>query len=231
MGKIARTTQEYFDEVAKEREGRYDLSNTGFSKLAGLTQQNILKLVLKEMKSRKPRLVLEAGCGPGRYVSAYLGVKDLVVFVDFSLGMLKIARRHTTVASEHSSFEFINADLRYLPFRDRVYDVILCVDTLHHLNSGEQKRAIAELACVLSPLGCAIIEIKNSLFPLYLLGISTRRNNAGMSTATNPIAMGKYLASLSLFQDRSVGVWPWGVGPLLLCNSCLMVYRKNGRKL
>ena len=105
-----------------------------------------------------PRLpILDAGCGTGRFSErlARLGVR--VVGSDFSRESLRIARRRTDGAAA-----FVEADLRQLPFRCRVFHQVLCSQVISHLIDREDAiAALRELSRVLRPGGRLIIIAYN----------------------------------------------------------------------
>ncbi|HJJ47856.1 MAG TPA: class I SAM-dependent methyltransferase [Methanocorpusculum sp.] len=85
-------------------------------------------------------LILEAGCGNGKTLSALpMGA----VGVDISPEAVRLAG---------SSYAVLG-DIRYLPFRDGVFDCVLCFHVLGHLMDTERRVAAAELLRVLKPGG------------------------------------------------------------------------------
>jgi ubiquinone/menaquinone biosynthesis C-methylase UbiE len=76
----------------------------------------------------KGKLVLDAGCGAGRYtrVAKLLGAK--VVAVDMSESV-DVARQNTL---KMDNVNIIRADINYLPFKDNIFDCIVSIGVLHH---------------------------------------------------------------------------------------------------
>ena len=75
--------------------------------------------------------VLDAGCGYGRMASAFDSEK--YVGVDFSEAFIKKARE------SHPHYSFIIANLKELPFKDKVFDWSFCISIkgMIRANSGE----------------------------------------------------------------------------------------------
>jgi SAM-dependent methyltransferase len=69
-------------------------------------------------------LLLDAGSGSGRHV-----INKQVVGIDFSFEMIKLARKKVS--------DCLVADVRALPFKDKVFDNSICISVLHHLRPDE----------------------------------------------------------------------------------------------
>lgn len=99
------------------------------------------------------RRVLDAGCGVG-YGTALLanaGARD-AVGVDLSASAIAAAVAGATG-------EFLEGDVRSLPFDDGTFDLVVCFEVIEHLEGRDD--AIAELARVLAPGGILAISSPN----------------------------------------------------------------------
>jgi ubiquinone/menaquinone biosynthesis C-methylase UbiE len=74
--------------------------------------------------------VLEAGCGTGRWIGTLRPLCSRVFGADSSMGMLLQARARLGSAG------LIRAVANELPFADRCFDFIYCVNALHHFDDG-----------------------------------------------------------------------------------------------
>lgn len=96
--------------------------------------------------------ILDAGCGTGRNLAALLASGSLPVGMDFSLGMLRAARR------KFSSVPLVRADLqREFPFRAESFDAVLCALIGEHLN--DLPAAFREIHRVLKPGGRFVFSV------------------------------------------------------------------------
>ena len=93
------------------------------------------------------RVVLDAGCGSGRYVLHALrrGAAE-VVGVDLSPEMLQRARAELAAAPDAGRVQLLQASVADLPLADESADVTICALTVGHLTSLEA--ALAELCRV-----------------------------------------------------------------------------------
>jgi len=108
----------------------------------------------------EPRRFLDASCGDSKLVfqvakrGAEVSVANDVAW-DQVLALMKEAS-----PSERTSILFTNHNLVFLPFRQGIFDVAICKNTLHHLNSpAEFELSLASLSRVARRI--LIIEVEN----------------------------------------------------------------------
>jgi len=81
-----------------------------------------IKLRIRGLVSKiRPNVILDLGCGGGRYFPFLKG--ELMVGVDLSKGMLKEAKRFKHV-------QLIQADVYHLPFRESSFDLIISMSVI-----------------------------------------------------------------------------------------------------
>ena len=84
---------------------------------------------------------LDAGCGTGLSTSFLTSKCTLVVAVDYSFESLRVLK-----AKEFHNVFPVQADLRFLPFKESIFDASVCANTLQHFKpDGSQENAVAEL--------------------------------------------------------------------------------------
>lgn len=95
---------------------------------------------------------LEIGCGDGEGTSKYAVYCDQIIALDYSFMMLQKARQKF---SERRNVCFIQADIRYLPFKPSVrFDLIISERCLINLpEKSEQDDCIVNLTRHLNPSG------------------------------------------------------------------------------
>ena len=116
------------------------MQKTDYSKIAVTYnlryQENYLPKIYKNLKeiiqSNNYKNILEAGCGTGRWI------KDLkkdglnVYGLDYSFEMLKIPRRDVP------GIKVVNADADFIPYKDKAFDLIFCMNAIHHFPDKEK---------------------------------------------------------------------------------------------
>jgi ubiquinone/menaquinone biosynthesis C-methylase UbiE len=97
--------------------------------------------------------VLELGCGGGRLLLPILrrGTARRLVGVD-------IARTSLVQLARDAPGMLVQADAAFLPFRDGIFDIVLCRHLLGHLIEGRRKAAASEMLRVLKRGGRAFFE-------------------------------------------------------------------------
>ena len=101
-------------------------------------------------------LVLDAGCGNGRFALT-LPAETTVVCMDASLNLLRIAK------GKNRGHFHVCAELEHLPFRDGTFGTVISSRVLQHLR--EQELAVQELCRVLRDQGNLLLELYNHWNP------------------------------------------------------------------
>ncbi len=97
--------------------------------------------------------VLDAGCGTGanaEWMARAFGWR--MTGLDFADEGLRHARGRSGLAA------LIRGDIRALPFRDGSFDLITCFDVFVHLEPGEERATLRELARCLRPGGWLLLR-------------------------------------------------------------------------
>lgn len=107
-------------------------------------------IVEKEMSLKKGQKVLDVGGGTGRLAEKIVNLFDAeVTILDPSRSMLKRVKLHPRIKT-------IYGEIEKAPFNEESFDVIVCVDTLHHLRSP--KNALQQMHRILKPKGKIFIQ-------------------------------------------------------------------------
>ena len=111
-----------------------------------------LRLIEKHIKPYiKDKIVLDVGCGTGKYIKIFEKDTREIVGLDKSLFQIRTAQQ--SIAAK-----FVCADASEMPFEDNYFDVVFSAWTLCTINSLEiRERAFAEIERVTKPGGKIII--------------------------------------------------------------------------
>ncbi len=135
---------DHFDWIAPIY-SRFSYDATILKKLAGLPRQGNL---------------LDIGGGSGRVAASLKGMIGQRWLVDTSMGMLRQAKKQMGLLPVHAPAE-------HLPFPHAHFELILMVDSFHHLL--DQQKSLTEAWRVLRPGGLLIIEEPDIRHPLVKL--------------------------------------------------------------
>jgi SAM-dependent methyltransferase len=116
-----------------------------------LDHKPLERRLLDDVAASATGLLCDLGCGPG-HVAAYLHARGAeVVGIDLSDAMVEQARLL------HPDVQFVQADMRALPFADGALAGIVALYSLIHLAPTELPAALLELRRVLQPGGSLLI--------------------------------------------------------------------------
>lgn len=124
-------------------------------KIKGSFSQRIvlksLKFIREALQKSKKPMVLDAGCGWGRYLKRLQtqNIKNLeMVGVDLDSVSLHYGKTINKQAN------FLKSDIETLPFRGQIFDLILCNGVIHEIETSQGREKLTrEFAHVLKPQG------------------------------------------------------------------------------
>lgn len=114
---------------------------------------------LEKSRLHKNSLCLELGCGTGLFTTALSKSCDRLVGVDISWDLLRQAREKL---GDSPRAQCVLTDIHSMAFRPKLFDIVLGVSVLHHL---EYETALKEIRRVLKPGGILILSEPNLLNP------------------------------------------------------------------
>jgi ubiquinone/menaquinone biosynthesis C-methylase UbiE len=106
-----------YDEVSRTYDERYRIAYKPDGIASALSE------LVREVKAER---ILEIGCGTGHWLGVLQAVAPEVYGMDCSFGMLQRALECK------ENFHLIRGDVDRVPFHDGVFDLIFCVNALHH---------------------------------------------------------------------------------------------------
>lgn len=110
--------------------------------------RNALELIPKKGK------ILDLGCGDGAYTREIVN-NNLIVGSDFDFDILP--------KEKYGNSFFINANAEVLPFKDKSFDSVICVDVIEHVKND--LKVFKEISRVLKKDGYLVMSTPNSNFP------------------------------------------------------------------
>jgi 2-polyprenyl-6-hydroxyphenyl methylase/3-demethylubiquinone-9 3-methyltransferase len=105
----------------------------------------------------KGRDVLDLGCAGGFMAEALASRGANVTGIDPAQQAIEEARRHAKI--NNLTIEYNVGAGENLPYPDRSFDIVVCVDVLEHV--ADLQKVINEIARVLRPGGCFVFDIIN----------------------------------------------------------------------
>src|ERR1700676_448855 len=135
---------------------------------------------LRSCRLKDHSLVLDVGCGTGRWLHRYLNRNLVPVGVDATQGMLERA------AASGLKCPLVVGLAQNLPFSDGHFDLVSDITVIQHLPHADQKDALKEMARVLRPGGhLLLLELIRGqgphIFPLRPTDWIEEASSAGLS--------------------------------------------------
>jgi ubiquinone/menaquinone biosynthesis C-methylase UbiE len=155
-------TKNYFIENAVDKRGYYRSKNVEEIKndIQKREMWDVYTSILKNILQDNPELtsVADIGCGMGNFCIELTQHKlfNKIVGLDFLKETFNLTNDNLSL---FQNVDFIQADLLDIPFKSKSFDVVFCLNTLHHIHPLDFKRAIRELAIISKKY--IVLEIRN----------------------------------------------------------------------
>lgn len=150
-----------FIELARQclssTEHGYDLLASKFDYTPYRTSDDVLQVVQRELERYKPiGKVLDICCGTGAGMQMLQPLcSEQVVGIDFSRGMLEIARLKSERAEGRANLQYARGNMFHLPFKAE-FDMAVTLSSLGHILKKDREKFIKQVAGVLKPRGLFI---------------------------------------------------------------------------
>ena len=153
----------FFDSDAQRYgDDRYPEEPTTCEQLSYLVRRQYVLSMLEDGAPKAGR-VLDIGCGPGVYTNALLDRQWRIWGTDLSSRMLMVAKENV---QGRPGAEFAVGHTTRLPIATAAFDAIICIGVMAYVEDDDQ--TVAEIARVLKPGGCAIVQLANRYAPIRL---------------------------------------------------------------
>lgn len=141
---------------------------------------NEAPIILQWLESLQPGLGLDAGSGTGPYICDAIKFHHRCVAFDLSLNMLKINERKNFKCSQPAPVLYTRGDISALPFKDEVFDWLLCSRVLSHV--FDIAPVLHEFTRVLKVGGECLISDVHPLHPYTHMAIPAKDGKVAIET-------------------------------------------------
>jgi ubiquinone/menaquinone biosynthesis C-methylase UbiE len=150
MGEAEKRAREQIKKIAET----YEAIAEGFSSTRRSPWTDVLRL-LGDMSGKS---VLDLGCGNGRHIIELAKRASLVVGIDLSKRLVKIAKGKARKLGLAHKAMLVVGDALFLPFRKASFDVVACIAVVHHIpTKGLRHKAVSEMAGTLKSGGLCLV--------------------------------------------------------------------------
>ena len=218
-------TKKFFLESAKYKKGFYDAKDK--NKLIHDKKQNKIweiskSLIDRLLKENKILKLIDIGCGIGDFTldlaKEYNHFSE-IYGIDFLKENIDIAKKNT-----NKKIKFLEEDLKKLSFKDKYFDLSICINVLHHIHIDDIKEAVSEIARVSEKF--IILEIRNrkNIFNFWFEYIALPlfyKNLPVYSYSINEINMIMEKNNFNFCQAK--GIYP----KTCLCRRLILLYERQ----
>lgn len=164
------TTDKYVDNFSFEWQKHRTTQLDSYNK-NNISRQTFFEKTGFGQKDLKGKLVLDIGCGMGRFMEVASNQGAEVIGIDLSLAV-ESARDNL---KNRKKCHFIQADIFHLPFKPEIFDAIFSIGVLHH--TPNTKKAFLKLPPLLKSGGKLAIWVygQNTFRPYDYFGQYWRR--------------------------------------------------------
>lgn len=140
-------------------------------------------VLVDALKHLDIKRVLDIGCGAGQELLPFVESKNTYgVGIDIGEELGKVAPKLARQTNSSDKLGFCRSQGEELPFKDESFDVVLCRVALPYMDN---KKAIAEIARVLSPNGAFLL--KTHALPFYFGMLRERAKTLSPKQLAYPI--------------------------------------------
>ena len=170
-----------------------------------ISRSRVLRETRSEPEEFTDKLVLDVGCGAGRFIDAIADMGCEVIGVDIS-SAIDAARDNL---QHRENVTLIQADIFHLPFTSDIFDLVYCIGVIQH--TPDPHRAIQGLPHLVRTSGKLAVTIYERrrfthLHPKYLLRrITTRRDSRLLLRAIRIGMPAAFLLTEVLFRLPGLG--------------------------
>lgn len=165
-------------------------------------EAKILSEIVNAVSQVKDGFLLEVGVGGGRVALSLIKETTLqFIGLDFSREMLQIARMKMSTYKQR--FNILMGDAEHLPFRNNVFDAIICISTLHYFSSSQT--SLEEFSRALKERGIFLygdVTKHESDHNNFLNNLEKTISHA-QGTYTRPSEMKKLIENCGIRVDKS----------------------------
>ena len=160
QGERLQNIEKIYDNLGHAEQYFHCEKSTGFrDKISHKQFVTVLSNLDFEFPKNRRVMALDIGCSSGRYTKGLTDRGIYAIGIDPAIIPLRYAAKRI-----HA--DFFRASAVSLPFKKAMFDLVICIELLHHFNDGVLGKVLKEISNVVKPGGFFIFDVKNKANPL-----------------------------------------------------------------
>lgn len=123
--------------------------------------QLAMKMLRSVVNDFNSQMMIEVGCGFGGFLANVARRGALVIGLDVSSKAVRTAKNLAKQLGLQNEVDFVVGDAQLLPFKEQASDIVVCSETLEHVQDYE--RAFGELVRITKKSGYLCLTVPNFL--------------------------------------------------------------------
>jgi SAM-dependent methyltransferase len=172
-----------------------------------------VRSITRYAKLRKGSLILEPGCGSGKFSLALASLGHQVVTLDYVIDVLRgLQTMGQSLLGQWPGqiSGYCQGSLASLPFSDSTFDLVMNEGVVEHwLDERERICVLHEMTRVSKPEGVVAVLVPNGVHPLARRWESEMHSSAPPMTSYSASRLGEELQHVGLQDVHTDGIYPW----------------------
>ena len=153
---------------------------------------------MEEKDLKEENIVLDAGCGNGRFINQAAQYGATCIGIDFAWGAVDAAYNHL---KENQNIHIIQGDLFNLPFKYNLFDTVFSIGVLMH--TGDAQKAFVSISRYIKNKGVFTLHMYHKKNFIFEFNDSLLRSIPTKLSIKNMLRFSRFMAKRGKYLSKS----------------------------